>query len=262
MDTNREGAAKAVAPLLLDPGPVTHGLSNSCIGSWLHVLPHHCCIYKLCLCSQESRYSECTAAHCTASAGSASPGSPAPGTGPSLASPHSTAQQGKPRSRQRSWQFTQFAVPQHKHHLCQPHTSLPAEGPRRSEVTYRDRWGGGWRPGNQGGHSEMCGAGKWRPANSRLGLLCPGCCLQARPSTWPRALLRLRALGGGKAPSAFRAKSCLCCNAAAWAIYCMLSPSFCKTWGQISEDKLKLTMPKGAFLSCLFNTEHLSCAWH
>lgn len=93
-------------------------------------------------------------------------------------------------------------------------------------------------------------------------LLCPGCCLQARPSTWPRALLRLRALGGGKAPSAFQAKSCLCCNAAAWAIYCMLSPSFCKTWGQISEDKLKLTMPKGAFLSCLFNTEHLSCAWH
>lgn len=51
MDTNWEGAAKAVAPLLLDPGPVTHGLSNSCIGSWLHVLPHHCCIYKLCLCS-------------------------------------------------------------------------------------------------------------------------------------------------------------------------------------------------------------------
>lgn len=51
MDTNREGAAKAVAPLLLDPGPVTHGLSNSCVGSWLHVLPHHCCIYKFHLCS-------------------------------------------------------------------------------------------------------------------------------------------------------------------------------------------------------------------
>lgn len=51
MDTNWEGAAKAVAPLLLDPGPVTHGLSNSCIGSWLHVLPHHCCIYKFRLCS-------------------------------------------------------------------------------------------------------------------------------------------------------------------------------------------------------------------